>query len=190
MMTDALHAARTAPSTSSRGNEGLRTLHALYVAHHAFVWRNARRLGAPESMVDDVVQDVFVVAGRKLGDFDGHGALRSWLFAITLHVVRAHLRTESRHRRRVAAFASQAEPDGPSLAAHHEHADLLYRLLQLLPEDRRAAIIMADLEQMHAAEIGRVLGWSRPLVYARLRHARTKLRTAAARLDRDTGRTR
>lgn len=158
------------------------TLRALYDDHHQFVWRNARRLGAIESAIDDVVQDVFVVAGRKLEELDARGSVRSWLFAITLHVVRAHRRREDRHRLRVEAFASQADGSPSSSAAAHEAADLVHRLLRQLDDERRAAIVMADLEQMSASEIAHALGWSRALVHTRLRAARQQLRAAASRL--------
>src|SRR5580658_8971322 len=72
----------------------------LYEEHFSFVWRSARRLGAPEAIVDDVVQEVFVIVHRRLSAFEGHSSMRTWLFGIILNVVRAHrrsLRTKHPH---------------------------------------------------------------------------------------------
>ena len=44
---------------------------ALYEDHFGLVWRTARRLGVPPAAADDVVQDVFLVVHRRLGDNDG-----------------------------------------------------------------------------------------------------------------------
>jgi RNA polymerase sigma-70 factor (ECF subfamily) len=64
----------------------------VYETHFAFVWRSARRLGAPALTVDDVVQETFVIVHRRLGEFEGRSSLKTWLFGIVLNVVRAHRR--------------------------------------------------------------------------------------------------
>jgi RNA polymerase sigma-70 factor (ECF subfamily) len=60
---------------------------ALYREHFAFVWRNARRLGCTEEWVDDAVHEVFLVATRRLEEFEGRSSIRTWLFAIAFRVV-------------------------------------------------------------------------------------------------------
>jgi RNA polymerase sigma-70 factor (ECF subfamily) len=64
----------------------------VYETHFSFVWRSALRLGTPEANVADVVQDTFVVAYRRLPEFEARSSVRTWLFAIALNVVRAHRR--------------------------------------------------------------------------------------------------
>ena len=43
-----------------------RAVGALYDRQHAFVWRNARRLGCDDDWVDDAVHEIFLVAARRL----------------------------------------------------------------------------------------------------------------------------
>src|SRR4051794_16597314 len=69
------------------------TFEEVYEEHFSFVWRAARRLGAPAAAVDDVVQEVFLVVHRRLPEFAGRSSLKTWLFAIVLRVVRDHRRS-------------------------------------------------------------------------------------------------
>ncbi len=154
-------------------------LEPLYRQHQAFVWRCVRRLGLDESQIDDAVQDVFVVAQRRLHDYEPRGSERSWLFAIAMRVVQAHRRQNRRHRNRVEALAGQptAVPSGQASAA--SDAVLLQQLLAQLDDDRRAVFVLAELEKMSAPEIGEALNVNTNTVYSRLRLARAQLRRAA-----------
>src|SRR5579859_5834321 len=64
----------------------------VYEEHFSFVWRSARRLGAPDAVVDDVVQEIFVIVHRRLAAFEGRSSMKTWLYGIVLNVVRAHRR--------------------------------------------------------------------------------------------------
>jgi RNA polymerase sigma-70 factor (ECF subfamily) len=97
---------------------------AIYREHFAFVWRSARRLGVREASLDDVVQEVFVVVHRRLSSFEGRSSLKTWLFGVTLRVVRDHRRS-ARRREDVADVdpdALRAEEGGPSEQAEKAEA--------------------------------------------------------------------
>lgn len=152
---------------------------AIYREHFQFVWRSARRLGAPEASVDDVVQDVFLVVARRLGEFRGDASLRTWLFAITQRVLREHRRKKFRHLRRVEAARAEA-PASPAVDpyARSDAARTLLRLLDRLDDDRRGVFVLAELEGLTAQEIADGLGLNVNTVYSRLRSARTLLERA------------
>src|SRR5579859_7717464 len=78
---------------AAAGAERLPAFAEVYEDYFSFVWRSARRLGAPEASVDDVVQEAFVVVYRRLSQFEGRSSLKTWLFGIVLNVVRAHRRS-------------------------------------------------------------------------------------------------
>ena len=46
-------------------------LAAIYREYFAFVHRSLRRLGTPEHALEDACQDVFLVAMRRLDEFEG-----------------------------------------------------------------------------------------------------------------------
>lgn len=156
------------------------SLETLYRAHHAFVWRCVRRLGLADAQIDDAVQDVFLVVDRRIDGFLPGGSVRSWLFAIAMRVVQSHRRRERRHRRRVEAFCAsvaRSEPEKSSAVI------LLHQLLDQLSDERRAVVILSDLEKMSAPEVAVALGIKPNTVYSRLRAARAQMRQAARQLE-------
>jgi RNA polymerase sigma-70 factor, ECF subfamily len=68
----------------------------VYEENLKFVWRAARRLGIDPGDTDDIVQEVFVVAHRKLPEFEGRAQVKTWLFKILVRVVRHYFRTQQR----------------------------------------------------------------------------------------------
>ena len=99
----------------------------LYDDHVAFVWRNLRRLGVAPSDVEDRVQEVFVVAHRRLADYEerGHGP-RAWLFQIVLRVASEWRRHKRRHPEDadggVAQDLGHTEPEQTDLLARRERS--------------------------------------------------------------------
>jgi RNA polymerase sigma-70 factor, ECF subfamily len=153
---------------------------ALYDDHVDFVWRNLRRLGVAEADVDDRTQEVFVVAHRRIADFEerGHGP-RAWLYQIVLRIA-----SESRrHRRRhpVDSDGGVAEAflrDASDPATDAEARQSLSRLdlaLGQLDDDKRAVLVLHDVEEMTAPEIAEATGVPLNTVYSRLRLARQRL---------------
>lgn len=164
----------------------------LYQTHFPFVWRSAKRLGVRAESLDDAVQEVFVVVHRRLADFEGRSSLRTWLFGITLRVVRDHRRSARRRDPgcEVDPDTLRASGGGPAESAEKEEAvRLLHALLDELPDDRREIFVMAELEQMTMPEIADALAINLNTAYARLRTARQEFEQALARhRARDTWR--
>lgn len=154
-------------------------LRQLYTEHYEFVWRSARRLGTPAANVDDVVQDVFIVAARRMAAFEGRSSWRTWLFGIAVHTVQAHRRAEFRHRRKTRL--RRVAPPQPS-TAQQDAITTLDRLLERLDDDKRTVFILAELEEMTAPEIAEALGIKVNTVYSRLRLARAHLHRVARRV--------
>jgi RNA polymerase sigma-70 factor, ECF subfamily len=172
-------------STARQQDEQHARLAHVYRENVAFVHRSVRRLGAPEGAIEDVVQDVFLVAARRLDDFEGRADVRTWLFAIATRVLKQHRRTTWRHLRRKEAVAAReaALPsvNADDLAARDASA-LLLRLLDALDDDRRAVFVSMELEGMSAPEVAEALEVNPNTVYTRLRAARKQLAAEAERL--------
>ncbi len=152
----------------------------LYRENFEFVVRSARRLGVQPAWMDDVAQEVFVVAARKLGGFEGRSKVRTWLFSITIRVVQGHRRWSQRHDRRKDALAREPERiDDPYPRARA--ANTLVTLLQSLPEKYQTVFILGELEGMTSAEIAAGLGLNPNTTYSRLREARKQMAEAVAR---------
>src|SRR5215467_15753330 len=74
------------------------TLEDVYRDHFDFVFRQASRLGGPGIDAEDAAQEVFMIVARKLDTFDATSLITTWLYGITLNVVRS-LRRRARIRR-------------------------------------------------------------------------------------------
>jgi RNA polymerase sigma-70 factor, ECF subfamily len=161
----------------------------VFETYFVFVWRTARRLGIPQSSLDDVVQETFMIAYRRRDDFEGRSSMKTWLYGIAFNVVRATRRelsakypaaldAETRADSSVLADAA----DGPhESAAKREAARFLDQFLEKLNEDQRDVFVLAELEQLSAPEIAGVLGAPLNTVYSRLRLARAEFGKAVAR---------
>jgi RNA polymerase sigma-70 factor, ECF subfamily len=153
----------------------------LYQRHFEFVWRNARRLGSSDEWAEDAVHEVFIVATRRLAEFEGRSSERTWLFAITRHVVQRMRRDRARQRQHLSRYAAEQTPSLAYPDEQNEAAAYLRHLLQQLPEGLRAVVILAELEGFSTAEIAESLGVPRSTIDSRLRKARLALSEAMAR---------
>lgn len=164
----------------------------LYDEHVAFVWRNLRRLGVAPADVEDRVQEVFVVAHRRLGDYEerGHGP-RAWLFQIVLRVASEWRRHKRRHPEDVDGGAAQdlehTDPEQTDLIARREALDQLDSALATLDVDKRAVLVLHEIEEMTAPEIAESLALPVNTVYSRLRVARQQLEASLRTQDRKSG---
>jgi RNA polymerase sigma-70 factor (ECF subfamily) len=169
----------------------------IYDDHVDFVWRSARRLGVSEAAVDDVVQQVFLIVHRRWDEFEHRSSYKTWIFSILLRAVsehRRHVRRKSPHW----LFGMREDPEileaphGPEEELEKaEAARLIEQLLESLDDDKRAVFVLAELEQMNAAEIADATGTATKTVYSRLRAARADFERAAERMrKRDSWRIR
>jgi len=182
---DVLTATADAAAHAAAPADDCPTFEAVYQQHFDFVWRLARRFGAEEGAVDDVVQDVFVVVHRKLGDFEGRSSVRTWLYGIARRVVSDHRKKRSRRRETTIedagpVEATAADPEGR--AAQSQRLDLLRQLLEELPDEQREVFVLAELEQMSAPEIAELTGAKLNTVYSRLRLARRAFERGLTRM--------
>lgn len=152
----------------------------IYAEHFGEVTRWVRALGGLQSDVEDLAQEVFLVARRRLPDFDGVN-LKGWLYRVTQLTVRAHRRRAWVRR---ALFghknqASEAESElghhalDPSQLLERQEAELhIAALLEGMSERRRAAFILFEIEGYTGEEIAKREGIPLSTVWTRLYYAR------------------
>jgi RNA polymerase sigma factor (sigma-70 family) len=150
----------------------------LYRDQYEFVWRCAARMGVREGELEDVVQETFVIALRRLDEFDveAEGRVSSWLFAILRNVIRNHARGEKRRQARLIGYGHQAIDLEQRAAAGQAGRSLGRRLLgeflDQLDDKRRAVFVLAELEGLTGREIADALAINVNTAHARLRAAR------------------
>jgi RNA polymerase sigma-70 factor (ECF subfamily) len=156
---------------------------AVYREHGDFVWRTLQRMGVPAADLDDVLQEVFVVVHRRLASYDGRSKPTTWLYGICLRIAsrhrrRAYFRREVRHE----DTREDADLATPERALEQvEAARRLERLLATLAPEKRAVLVMFEIEEKSCQEIAEVSGVPIGTVHSRLHAARADLERAVAR---------
>jgi RNA polymerase sigma-70 factor, ECF subfamily len=174
------------PSSQVRAvSADLPSLRQIFDENAPYVWRTLRHLGIGESDIEDVCQEVFVTVHRKLEGFEGRSTLRTWLYGICLRVASDH-RRRAYVRRELATAEPVMDPAAPTQLedlARSEARRTLHALLDRLDDDKRAVIVLYELEELTMKEVAEIVGCPLQTAYSRLHAGRKILADAAERLQ-------
>ncbi len=142
----------------------------LYDVHSATLARYLRRFGVTD--VDDVVQEVFVVASRRLSDIRS-GSERAFLFAVARRVA---LRTLQRERARAGDETSEATCDHAAdieaaLETMRRRA-YLEEVMLAMDDDLRDVFELFECEELDKRAVAEALGIPVGTASSRRRRAR------------------
>jgi RNA polymerase sigma-70 factor (ECF subfamily) len=187
--------------------EGLRRRDAdaaerLVTTYQGRAYRLAFGITANAEDAEEVVQDAFVKAIRKIDTFRGRSAFGSWFYRIVANA--ALQKTRRRRGRRVdvglddvlPAFDANGRHAAPVVdwsaaiddpARQIEIRLMLRSAIEELPPHHRAALIMRDVQGWPCAEIAEVFGVSAGGVKTRLHRARLFIRKRLAESLRGRG---
>ena len=154
-------------------------LDALYRAHAPTVARWARRLAGPGADVEDLVHEIFLVAGRRLSEFRGDAKVTTWLYRITERVA-LDGRRRDRFRRwfsfarsvEIESAFSPAQPTPLDALERRQSAEVVYRVLDRMSDKYRTVLILFELEEMSGEEIAALTGLKAATVWVHLHRAR------------------
>ena len=161
---------------------GDRAAFGVLVERYAAVARRVARavLGDAED-ADDAAQDAMLSALVKLDQYDPRRPFGPWLLRIVANAA------TDRRRRRTVRHAQPLDPGltagGPRPDTTAERRALSERLRQALaelPERRRVAVVLFDVEGYSHAEIAGILGIPEGTVRSEVFHARRRLRVLLA----------
>jgi RNA polymerase sigma-70 factor (ECF subfamily) len=157
---------------------------ALFRAHAPFVWRVLRRYGVASADLEDACQEVFMVVHRRLPEFEGRSSLRTWIYEIARRSALSQRR--SHDRQPLLAGDLLTLPDlanaGPEQRLERERAlHWLESALAQLPEDKREAFVLYELEEMTLAEVSAAQGCAINTVHYRVTSARDHIRAYTER---------
>jgi RNA polymerase sigma-70 factor, ECF subfamily len=145
-----------------------------------------RIFGASAGDRDDLVQEVFLVAHRRLSDFDGRNAL-GWLHLITRRKMRDYHRLAwvQHFRRCKDVYLMDDAPStnqGPLEELETKRQRLAFaRMVSALEIGQRAAFELFEVEGRSGAEIAALLGAPVNTVWQWLYQARKELYTRSLR---------
>ena len=137
--------------------------------HQQRVFRLAGRFFRRPEDVEEVAQETFLTAWRKLHTYAGKAPFEHWLTRVCTRCCYARL------RRRPAPEPIE-DPDRPVEPGDPAARLELERLLARLKPADRMVLLLLDGEGWSTAEIADRLGWTRTNVKVRAHRARARLR--------------
>jgi RNA polymerase sigma-70 factor, ECF subfamily len=136
------------------------------------------RCGGARDLADDVLQDTWLTAVRRVGRFDpAAGTFHAWLCGIAANVLRNHLRSRRRRGVRQEALGGDVGKEDPA-GADRERAERVAAALAGLPERYEGVLRMKYLDRMSVAEIAAASGETEKAVESLLTRARAAFREA------------
>jgi RNA polymerase sigma-70 factor, ECF subfamily len=152
----------------------------LYRRHSGRLYNLVYRMVGSAPEADDLLQEVFLHAHRKLSSFRGDSSLGTWLYRLGMNHCLDYLRSRQAKMGRATESLDaegMVEPTSPNpvVPAAISRVDL-ERAIARLPEGCRAAFVLHDVEGFDHREVGRILGVSEGTSKSQVHKARMKLR--------------
>lgn len=158
---------------------------ALYAEAYPRIRRYIGSIVHDQTEAEDLTQDAFLRAYRSREALRDPQAQLTWLYRIATNVSVDRMRQRARRPAIESAEAEEIDPPDEGLALQKvieqgEMSRCIQGFLSALPDNYRAVMMMADLQEMSGREIAELLGISVATVKIRLHRARQKLRAAIA----------
>jgi RNA polymerase sigma-70 factor (ECF subfamily) len=132
------------------------------------------RIFADPQLASDAVQASFLIVFQKVGSFDGRASLLTWLTRIAIN--EAHGLRKKNARRPTLSITDEVHPRTPEQEhGERELSRQLQLLLKALPEEKRTALLLFEVEGFSVQEIADITGEPRGTVLARLSRTRAEL---------------
>jgi RNA polymerase sigma-70 factor (ECF subfamily) len=144
--------------------------------HYDFIFRTACKWTGKRSDAEDVAQDVCIKLATAIQSFDGRAAFSSWLYRVTVNMVRDMQRSSSRRDKNVDAFALVHPEDDPGQQEESATAKELWKAVSALPEKQREAIMLVYAEEMTHADAAEIMGCKEATVSWHIHEAKKTLR--------------
>ena len=158
-----------------------------FVREHAgWMLSLAQRFLKDSGLAEDCVQEAFLQAFRKIGEFEGRSALKSWLYRITTNTALMKLRSSrcaveqsieevmphlDRDCCQTAACWTEM-PTPHEMLERKEIGQLVAAKMMELPDSYRIVLLLRDIEGMSTEETATILAVTQGAVKVRLHRAR------------------
>lgn len=143
-----------------------------------------RYVGNPV-VAEDLLQETLIRIARGLPGFAGRASVKTWAFSIATRVAADHFRQPA-HRVDIVDVdesleSTDSEPTVDQQLVIDEMNACVREVIDSLPQDYRAALVLHDLEGLTAAQTAEVCGCSVPTAKIRIHRARERLKEALKR---------
>lgn len=164
----------------------------LSLRYRELIYRHILRTVHDSDAAEDIVQEVFLRIWTRAEQWNGRGAFKAWLFRIATNLALNYLRALKRRRQQplelpadpideedescIASWMVDIAYPGPESALEQaEQGELLQRLVNRLPEEKRAVFHMVHGAEMETRQVAAALGIPEGTVKSRLHYANRRL---------------
>lgn len=154
---------------------------------------NLYRVLGDRAELEDLMQEVFVIAFRGLDTFRHEARLATWLYRICVNVALGKIRARTRRPPPIAVSDLESAVHGASLADHPESPEhslsrrqdqsRVYRLMEQLAPKKRIVLYLYEIEGRDLKEIAYLVDSNPVTVRTRLFYARREFYRALAEDD-------
>jgi len=140
------------------------------------IYRTAWRWCGNAHDAEDIAQDVSIRLGEAIHGFDGRSAFSSWVYRITLNMVRDHQRAGRRRGAHAEAYAEIAPTEEAPVQEAAATNTQLWTAVRTLPEKQRDAVLLVYAEDLSHAQAAEIMGIKEATVSFHVHEARKTLR--------------
>lgn len=169
----------------------------LYHRFRRQVAANLYRVLGDRTDLEDLVQEVFVIAFRGLDRFRGDARLSTWLYRICVNVALGRIRTRRRRPNAIGVADLDATAMDPSLTERPEtpekslerrqDRERVYHALEQLAPKKRIVLYLHEIEGLDLKEIAYLVDSNPVTVRTRLFYARREFYRVLAGEPADGG---
>ena len=158
------------------------------------VFATARKYARRESEVEDIVQEIFIKAYKKLNTYRQEAPFEHWIMTISVRTCYDYLRSHQRNKTSNFSDVTQDEFDLLDVFGENEHPDrekqeavtkLIHDLMEQLSPAARMVITLLDIEGRSVKEIAKLTGWSLSLIKVRAFRARKEMRKLLQKMNQE-----
>jgi RNA polymerase sigma-70 factor (ECF subfamily) len=153
----------------------------LYRSHAGRLYQVAFRMVGNAADAEDLLQDIFLSAHRKLESFRGESALGTWLYRLAVNLCLDYLRSRTGRAIQLTDPLDDEhglpEANARGLAERTLTRMDLERALAQLPVGCRTAFVLHDIQGLEHREIGEIMGIAEGTSKSQVHKARLRLRS-------------
>jgi RNA polymerase sigma-70 factor (ECF subfamily) len=152
----------------------------LYHRYASRLYALACRMAGSRADADDLLQEIFLLAFRRLGTFRGEASLGTWLYRLAMNRCLDHVRSRSARNdsltQSLDADLAGAPPRAYAPGAVSPGRLDLERAIERLPAGCRAAFLLHDVQGFDHHEVGEILGIAEGTSKSQVHKARLRIR--------------
>lgn len=174
--------------TETKKAEDRSLLIADLLSHQEDVYRICLGFSKNTCDAEELAQDVYLKAYKKLSSLENSGLSKEWLFRITKNTCLDH-----KKRRRFFRFIELGKDNEPQeretpdmLFGEREQTRILKEIIRALPRKQKEVLILREYGDLSYKEIARTLGIKEGTVMSRLNRARRLVMNEMERKSHET----